>query len=83
MVGNIGAPGRVNFTVVGDTVNVAQRFEQLGKEFMRPDDEIVVLASGATLAAVQDRAALGITLPPPEERYVKGHDEPVQVYRLA
>ena len=35
VVGNIGAPGRVNFTVVGDTVNVAQRFEQLGKEFMR------------------------------------------------
>ena len=34
VVGNIGAPGRVNFTVVGDTVNVAQRFEQLGKEFM-------------------------------------------------
>ena len=35
VVGNIGAPGRVNFTVVGDTVNVAQRFEQLGKEFMK------------------------------------------------
>jgi class 3 adenylate cyclase len=34
VVGNIGAPGRVNFTVVGDTVNIAQRFEQLGKEFM-------------------------------------------------
>jgi len=31
VVGNIGAPGRVNFTVVGDTVNIAQRFEQLGK----------------------------------------------------
>ena len=36
VVGNIGAPSRVNFTVVGDTVNVAQRFEQLGKEFMKP-----------------------------------------------
>ncbi|HSH99157.1 MAG TPA: adenylate/guanylate cyclase domain-containing protein [Reyranella sp.] len=83
VVGNIGAPGRVNFTVVGDTVNVAQRFEQHGKEFMRADDEIVILVSGATLAAVKDRTALGIAVPPPEERHVKGHDAPVQVYRLA
>jgi adenylate cyclase len=82
MVGNIGAPGRVNFTVVGDTVNVAQRFEQLGKEFMRPEDEVVVLVSGATLAAVQDKAALGLDLPPPEQHQVKGHDAPVEVYRL-
>ena len=43
VVGNIGAPGRVNFTVVGDTVNIAQRFEQLGKEFMKDGEEIVVL----------------------------------------
>ncbi len=82
VVGNIGAPGRVNFTVVGDTVNVALRFEQLGKEFMKPEDEMVVLASGATLAAVRDRAALGLTLAPPERRPIKGHDEPVEVYRL-
>ncbi|MDI1283997.1 MAG: adenylate/guanylate cyclase domain-containing protein [Reyranella sp.] len=83
VVGNIGAPGRVNFTVVGDTVNIAQRFEQLGKEFMTPKDEIVLLVSGGTLAAVTDRAALGIELPAPVLRHVKGHDEPVEVYRLA
>ncbi len=83
VVGNIGAPGRVNFTVVGDTVNIAQRFEQLGKEFLKPDEEVVVLVSGDTLAAVKDRESLGITPPPPEQRYVKGHDEPVDVYRLA
>ncbi len=82
VVGNIGAPERVNFTVVGDTVNVAQRFEQLGKEYMTAKDDIVVLASGATVAAVTDRAALGIELPKPERRLVKGHDEPVEVYRL-
>jgi adenylate cyclase len=82
VVGNIGAPGRVNFTVVGDTVNIAQRFEQLGKEFMTPADDIVVLVSGPTLAAVTDRAALGIEVPPPVLRHVKGHDEPVEVYRL-
>lgn len=82
VVGNIGAPGRVNFTVVGDTVNVAQRFEQLGKEFMGPDDEVVVLVSGATLAMVKDKGSLGLDLPPPEQHQVKGHDAPVEVYRL-
>ena len=83
VVGNIGAPGRVNFTVIGDTVNIAQRFEQLGKEFMTTDEEIVVLASGDTLAAVKDRQALGIDPIEPVLRQVKGHDKPVAVYRLA
>ena len=83
IVGNIGAPGRVNFTVVGDTVNIAQRFEQLGKEFMTADEEIVVLASGDTVAGVKDRQALGIDPIEPVLRQVKGHDKPVEVYRLA
>ena len=82
VVGNIGAPGRVNFTVVGDTVNIAQRFEQLGKEFMKEGDEIVVLASGSTLGAVRDHDALGLGPLKPEKRMVKGHDDPVEVYRL-
>lgn len=83
VVGNIGAPGRVNFTVVGDTVNIAQRFEQLGKEFMGPADDIVVLASGHTIAALKERESLGLGALVPVERQVKGHDQPVQVYRLA
>ena len=82
VVGNIGAPGRVNFTVVGDTVNVAQRFEQLGKEFMVPSDEVVVLASGETLAALVDPAGLDLHPGAPVLRPVKGHDQPVEVYRL-
>jgi class 3 adenylate cyclase len=82
VVGNIGAPGRVNFTVVGDTVNVANRFEQLGKEFMRDGDDVVLLVSGDTVAAVKDRAALALELPKPALRPIKGHDQPVEVYRL-
>ena len=73
----------MNFTVIGDTVNIAQRFEQFGKEFMTADEEIVVLASGDTLAAVKDRQALGIDPIEPVLRQVKGHDRPVEVYRLA
>jgi class 3 adenylate cyclase len=84
VMGNIGAPSRVNFTVVGDTVNVAQRFEQLGKEFMKPEDDIVILASGSTLASVKDLYALGLsTIPALEHRTIKGHENPVEVYRLS
>ena len=84
VVGTIGAPSRVNFTVVGDTVNVAQRFEQLGKEFMKPEDDVVVLASGDTLAAVKDLFSLDLkTVPALEHRVIKGHAHPVEVYRLA
>ncbi len=83
IAGNIGAPGRVNFTVVGDTVNVAQRFEQLGKEYMKPGDDVVVLASGDTLAAVKDLSALDLKAAPALERWgLRGHEQQVEVYRL-
>jgi len=63
-------------------VNVANRVEQLGKEFMRGGEDVVLLVSGDTLANVKDRESLNLRLPEPELRPIKGHEEPLEVYRL-
>ncbi|MBV9835027.1 MAG: adenylate/guanylate cyclase domain-containing protein [Alphaproteobacteria bacterium] len=82
VVGNIGAPGRLNYTVVGDTVNVAQRFEQLGKQHMAEAEEVIVLISGETLGMLQDRESLGVEPVFVGEQTVRGRHEPEHVYRL-
>ena len=51
MVGNIGAPGRINYTIVGDSVNTAQRLEALGKKFMSNDDDVFTILSQETFDA--------------------------------
>ncbi|MFT6877027.1 MAG: adenylate cyclase [Granulosicoccus sp.] len=47
-VGNIGAPGRLNYTIIGNTVNIGQRLEQLGKEVNPQGSEVSILISGDT-----------------------------------
>lgn len=78
VVGNIGAPGRINYTVVGDTVNTAQRMEQLAREHMAETHECVVLASGETVA----QAAMEKEMPLVGRMAVKGRSQPVDVYLL-
>jgi class 3 adenylate cyclase len=83
VVGNIGAPGRINYTVVGDTVNTAQRMEQLGKEYMTDDDEVVVLVSGHTVAALTLNSGLpdGI-VSPADWHELRGRAQSISVHRL-
>jgi len=79
VVGNIGSKGRINYTVVGDTVNIAQRMEQLGKsvEVDIPSD-VFTLITDATYSAV----STDISAEEVGDRNVKGRTDAVRIYRL-
>ena len=55
IVGNVGPAGRVNFTIVGDTVNTATRILGEAKEVEDVAD-VAVLASGETVRAAGKEA---------------------------
>ena len=77
VVGNVGWPGRLNYTIVGDTVNTCQRLEALGKQMDR-GDAVTILISGLTAERLDETFQVA-----PAGRFeVKGKTEPIEVYRL-
>lgn len=78
VVGNIGSAGRLNYTVVGDTVNIAQRMEQYGKTLSSDQtDEVLTLMTDATFNASHNAPAEKIG-----DTQLKGRHDPVTIYRM-
>jgi adenylate cyclase len=69
----IGTENRLNYTLLGDAVNIAARVEQLNKQFGS-----VILATESTVRAAGD----GFPCKRLGETGVRGHRGDVVVYRI-
>lgn len=73
VVGNIGSPRKMEFGVIGDSINVASRLEGLTKNYGG-----AILISGRTRELIGERFACTFL----EFVKVKGREQPVEIYKV-
>lgn len=77
VAGNIGAPGRASYTLVGDTVNVARSLRQMCKD-MGGGGTVEILLSGDVVEGVGG----GYHLSPQGPQTIPGRHGLLKIYRL-
>jgi adenylate cyclase len=77
IAGGLGTADRLNYTIIGDTVNTTQRIQDLTRQF----GESGVAVSESTVASLHERRG-DFKLEPLGEHVLKGKSELIWVYRL-
>eukprot|EP01113_Clastostelium_recurvatum_P037579 TRINITY_DN5509_c0_g1_i5.p1 TRINITY_DN5509_c0_g1~~TRINITY_DN5509_c0_g1_i5.p1 ORF type:complete len:739 (+),score=89.88 TRINITY_DN5509_c0_g1_i5:61-2217(+) len=73
LVGNIGSPSRINYTAIGDNVNIAARLESLCKFY-----DVCIIISGKVYEKVKD----SFLCRPLDNVIVKGKTQSLMLYEL-
>jgi adenylate cyclase len=71
VVGNIGAHELMNYTAIGDTVNIAKRLQESAENSQ-------ILISQSTYSLIEDK----VVVRPREQMTVRGREAPVEVFEL-
>lgn len=81
LVGNIGAPDRLNYTIVGDAVNIGNRLEALGRNFSGAAP-VTILVSDHVLASVSEETRASLSVEDLGEHELRGRIGALRVFRL-